>query len=137
MKSVLQEDELLEFIKNNKKIVFNNLSEEKDMKKLLISYNYLNIFSLKYFFADGKKKYLELLKFENKIRDGVLKYEIELKSHFIFFLEDFFRKNDLNFKKFLYSLEDYDYNIKSIKSISEKTLNKIESEWKNKQIYFL
>lgn len=56
MKPVLQKDELLEFIKNNKKIVFNSFFEEKDAKILLSTYNYLNIFSLKYFFADGKTK---------------------------------------------------------------------------------
>ena len=49
MKPVLQQDELIEFIKNNKKIVFENSFEEEDIKLLLNTYNYLNIFSLKYF----------------------------------------------------------------------------------------
>ena len=49
MKPVLQQDELIEFIKNNKKIVFENSFEKEDMKLLLNTYNYLNIFSLKYF----------------------------------------------------------------------------------------
>ncbi|MCI6152939.1 hypothetical protein [Fusobacterium perfoetens] len=162
MKSVLQQDELIEFIKNNKKIVFENLFEEEEMKVLLNAYNYLNIFSLKYFFADGKskcinkdgtyrivytynyatkykflkKKYLELLRFERKIREGVLNYEIELKSHFIFFLDEFLKKNKLQFNEFLNSLEDYDFNTKSLRLISPKTLEKIEKEWKKQTDIF-
>ena len=102
MKPVLQIDKLIDFIEQNKKISFKNLNEKEDIKDLLNTYNYLNIFSLKYFFANGKikktngdgsfrivytyqfntkykilkKKYSELLKFENKIREGILKYEI-------------------------------------------------------------
>lgn len=155
MKVVLQRDELVEFIKENKKIVFNSLFEEKDIKELLSTYNYLNIFSLKYFFANGKrkatnengtyrivytyeyntkykilkKKYLELLKFEKKIREAVLKYEIELKSYFIFFLDEFLKANNIQFREFLNSLEDYDFNSKAMKLISQKTLEKIEKEW--------
>lgn len=162
MKVVLQRDELVKFIKENKKIVFDTLFEEKDIKDLLNTYNYLNVFSLKYFFANGKrkvinenrtyriayvydyntrykilkKKYLELLKFENKIREAVLKYEIELKSHFIFFLEEFFRANNLHFREFLTSLEDYDFNTKTTKSISQKTLDKIEKEWEKQTDIF-
>ena len=162
MKSVLQQDELVEFIKNNKKIVFKNISEEKDIKILLNTYNYLNIFSLKYFFADGKskyinedgtyriiytynyktrykhlkKKYLELLKFERKIREGVLSYEIELKSHFIFFLEEFLRKNNLQFREFLNFLEDYDFTAKTTRPISSKVLDKIKEEWKKQTDIF-
>ena len=162
MKPVLQQDELIEFIKNNKKIVFENSFEEEDIKLLLNTYNYLNIFSLKYFFANGKskctnedgtyriaytynyatrykflkKKYLELLKFERKIREGVLDYEIELKSHFTFFLDEFLKKNNLQFNEFLNSLEDYDFNSKSLKLISPKTLEKIEKEWKKQTDIF-
>ena len=162
MKPVLQQDELIEFIKNNKKIVFENSFEEEDIKLLLNTYNYLNIFSLKYFFANGKskctnedgtyriaytynyatrykflkKKYLELLKFERKIREGVLDYEIELKSHFTFFLDEFLKKNNLQFNEFLNSLEEYDFNSKSLKLISSKTLEKIEKEWKKQTDIF-
>lgn len=49
IKPVLNINDLLIFIKNNKKITFTNLSEEENMKNLLHTYNYLNIFSLKYF----------------------------------------------------------------------------------------
>ena len=83
-----------------------------------------------------KKKYLELLKFENKIREGVLKYEIELKSRFIFFLDDFLKKNTLQIEEFLESLENYDYDTKSMKKISQKTLNKIEDEWRRQTDIF-
>lgn len=162
MKPVLQIDELVEFIEQKKNITFKDLKEKEDLKKLLNEYNYLNIFSLKYFFSNGikrkinedgsfrivytynfntrykilKKKYLELLRFENKIREGILKYEIELKSRFIFFLDDFLRKNNLQIKDFFNSLENYDYHTNSMKKISQKTIDKIEKEWKRQTDIF-
>lgn len=162
MKPVLQIDELVEFIEQNKKISFKNLNEREDIKNLLNTYNYLNIFSLKYFFATGKikkinedrtfrivyayqaptkykilkKKYLDLLKFENKIREGVLKYEIELKSHFIFFLDKFLKDNNLKIKDFFNSLENYNNITKNMERISQKTLDKIEDDWKRQTEVF-
>ena len=162
MKPVLQIDELINFIEQNKKISFKNLNEREDIKNLLNTYNYLNIFSLKYFFANGKtkkinedgsfrivytyqfntkykvlkKKYLELLKFENKIREGILKYEIELKSHFIFFLDTFLKDNNLKIKDFFNSLENYTNITKNMEKISQKTLDKIEDDWKRQTEVF-
>lgn len=162
MKPVLQIDELINFIEQNKKISFKNLNEREDIKNLLNTYNYLNIFSLKYFFANGKtkkinedgsfrivytyqfntkykvlkKKYLELLKFENKIREGILKYEIELKSHFIFFLDTFLKDNNLKIKDFFNSLENYNNITKNMEKISQKTLDKIEDDWKRQTEVF-
>lgn len=162
MKPVLQIDELINFIEQNKKISFKTLNEREDIKNLLNTYNYLNIFSLKYFFANGKtkkinedgsfrivytyqfntkykvlkKKYLELLKFENKIREGILKYEIELKSHFIFFLDTFLKDNNLKIKDFFNSLENYNNITKNMEKISQKTLDKIEDDWKRQTEVF-
>lgn len=162
MKPVLQIDKLIDFIEQNKKISFKNLNEKEDIKDLLNTYNYLNIFSLKYFFANGKikktngdgsfrivytyqfntkykilkKKYSELLKFENKIREGILKYEIELKSHFIFFLDTFLKDNNLEIKNFFNSLENYNKTTKNMEKIAQKTLDKIEDDWKRQTEVF-
>lgn len=152
IKPVLNINDLLIFIKNNKKITFTNLSEEENMKNLLYTYNYLNIFSLKYFFATGtifdknsqrtvysytcptkykhlKKQYFDLLRFEEKIRNGVLQYEVELKTHFIFFLEKFLKNNNLDFETFLNSLKYYDYATKKLKPIKQETIDTLSKEW--------
>lgn len=156
MKAVLEINELLEYIKKNKKIKFNNISEEKRMKELLEIYNYSNIFSLKYLYADGnikiynedgkfrygysykeidyriiEKQYKKLLQMERKIREGVLMYEIELKSHFIFFLQDFFKIKNITFNEFLEKLTYYNLETKKNEIVSEKFKKTLVEELNN------
>ena len=154
-KNVLNMPNLIDFIKNNKNIIFSSVAEENRIKNILGKYNYLNIFSLKYLFGTGykkiilpnnkyryeyiyknqtkykdiEKKYKELLKLENKIREGVLMYETELKSHFIFFLHDFLTTEKIDFNTFLNNLVRYDVKTnQNIRLITE--LGKITDEWK-------
>ena len=156
MKAVLEISELLEYIKKNKKIKFNNISEEKRMKELLEIYNYSNIFSLKYLYADGnikiynedgkfrygysyketdyriiEKQYKKLLRMERKIREGVLMYEIELKTHFIFFLQDFLKIKNITFNEFLEKLTYYNLETKENEVVSEKFKRTLVEELNN------
>lgn len=153
-KTVLNMPDLVTFIKDKKNITFNSVAEENRIKNILEKYNYLNIFSLKYLFGTGsnkvkltgnryryeyiygkqtkyrdiEKKYKELLKLENKIREGVLMYETELKSHFIFFLHDFLTKEGIDFNIFLNNLVIYNSGTSGfIPLISE--LKSINDEW--------
>lgn len=156
MKPVLEIDELLKYIKENKKIKFKNLAEEKRMKELLEIYNYSNIFSLKYLYSNGnvtiynedgtyrygysykevqykdlEKQYKKLLRVEKKIREAVLMYEIELKSNFIFFLQEFLKKEEINFTQFLGKLFLYNLVTKKNEPISEKFKKTLEEELNN------
>lgn len=156
MKPVLEINELLKYIKENKKIKFNNLSEEKRMKELLEIYNYSNIFSLKYLYSTGnikiynedgtyrygysykevqfrdiEKQYKKLLRLEKKIREAVLMYEVELKSNFIFFLQDFLKREGITFIQFLEKLFFYNIETKKNEPISEKFKKTLEEELNN------
>ena len=149
---------LVEYIEKNKNIVFNNQLEREEMKNFLKKYNYSNIFSLKYLVSTGretkkinglnknifkyekeiynkilKTQYLELLNLENKLRESVLMYEIELKSHFIFFLEKFFYDEKISFQDFLENLEEYNHKNKKFEKFD---LKKIEKEWKREVVIY-
>lgn len=153
MKPVLEINDLLVHIEKNKMIKFNNSSEKERMKKFLEVYNYINIFSLKYLFATGNKKilnpngtfnyvysykelrykdlekqYKKLLKLENKMRESVLMYETELKSHLIFFLQDFLKIENLDFENLLNSLESYNPKTKSYIPIDQDFLKFLNDE---------
>lgn len=153
-KEILHINDLITYIKNEKNISLTS-SEEKRLKQLLQTHNYLNVLSLKYLFASGtikkynsnniyrigynykitinykelEKQYLKLLKLEKKLREAVLMYETELKSHFIFFLQDFFQIHKINFNIFLNSLTFYDHKSQVIKPISKDFVETIISEW--------
>lgn len=122
--------ELIEILKS-KNIVFKSISEERRAEKFINKYNYSSIVSLKYLFSTGistgnklvysnkvnysdiEKKYLELLKFENKIRESVLEYEVELKINLTNFIFDFLQNEKIDFNKFvdcLYSSEKDEAN---------------------------
>ena len=54
-KKPLTVDEQIEYLKKNKRIVFNNISE-KDAKEILLKFGYINVISpFKYIFADKVK----------------------------------------------------------------------------------
>ena len=154
MKPVLKIDELLDYIKKEKRIKFKNISEEKRMKEMLEVYGYANIFSLKYLYSDGnikiydekgkftysysykevqykdiEKQYKKLLKLEKKLRESVLMYEIELKSHLIFFLQDFLKIKNISFEQFLNMLELYNLIAQKKEPISDYFKSKLIEEF--------
>lgn len=139
----------------NKNIIFNNESEKKRALYCIERYSYSNLMSLKYLFSTGvdssnnrleyskttkyrdlEKKYLELIKFENKIRDSLLEYEIELKVHLTNFLIHFLREMNIsNFKDFLNQL----YSWKKVTNsycLEGRIKMKIDDEWKNEILPF-
>lgn len=59
-----------------------------------------------------------------------------MKSHFIFFLDTFLKDNNLKIKDFFNSLENYNNITKNMEKISQKTLDKIEDDWKRQKIFF-
>ena len=151
-KIILNMNDLIKFIETNKNIDFKSDTERKRLKNMIEKYDYSNIFSLKYFFATGRiskinngikeysfrydkktkykdleKQYLKLLKLENKIREAVLIYETELKSHFKFFLEDFLKIQNIDFHFFINNLLEFDFSTKQFKKFE---LTEIEKEWK-------
>jgi len=54
-------------------------------------------------------------------------YETELKSHFKFFLEDFFKIQNIDFHFFINNLLEFDFSTKQFKKFE---LTEIEKEWK-------
>ncbi|MGL5123281.1 MAG: hypothetical protein ACRC6K_03855 [Fusobacteriaceae bacterium] len=141
-KSVLLIKEQIEHLKN-KNINFSSHNEEKRAEIFFTKYNYLNIISLKYLFSSGKKqnknifnhqyffktdyrvlekKYNELLKFENRIREGVLLYETELKVHIVMFFKEILEKEGISFREFICNLLKYDKHKKTYNSESNVIL---------------
>ena len=153
-KLTLDINSLVSLAITNKKIKFQSNSEISRFKEMIEQHTYLNIFSLKYLFADGtaktilpdnsvkhsytyncitkynilEKQYKKLLKLENKLREGVLLFETELKSQFIFFLEDYFKINNINFDIFFNSLEIYNSATKTLIPFNPGPIVK---EWNN------
>lgn len=159
MKKILTIEEQLEHLENNKNIIFKNQQEKERGKKFFERYNYLNIISLKYLFASGKnqrkdkngkvvfeheyrystkykdieKKYKELLKFENKIRENILCYETELKVHLVMFLKEFLEKENISFKDLFDELYEYNKSNKNFFNVNNNIIfmNKLEKEWES------
>ncbi len=156
MKKVLNIEEQINYIQTNKNIFFRNTAEKERAKIFFTRYNYLNILSLKYLFANGRnqvrqtdgkiklcylyenetrytvieKKYLELLKFENKLRDSLLGYETEIKVHLILFLKELLEKEKVDFKTFLNRLEKFNKKTKQFEKIDLKFITTLDDEWK-------
>lgn len=149
-KTVLSIEEQIEYLKN-KNINFNSQSEKERSKIFFTKYNYLNIISLKYLFASGKqqsgsvfnhiyflktdykdleKKYKELLKFENRIREGILLYETELKVHIVMFFKEILEKEKIDFKEFISKLLKYDKKNKVYKPTLDEVTDILNKEWK-------
>ena len=152
-KNTLKISDLIKLVESNKNIYFETSAERKRLKKMIEQYSYLNVFSLKYLFSNGimksplqngsfqytyqysyltkykilEKQYQNLLKMENKLREAVLMYETELKSHFTFFLEDFFGIENINFLHFLNALQIYNHSTRALESLN---LQHLEEEWK-------
>lgn len=131
------------------------LSEIKRCREVLLVNNYLNFSSLKYLFSTGRekkyisnkefkfyyvykyetdyltleKKYTQLLKLENKLREAVLMFEIELKTYFTLFLKEFLEKKNINFAILLNNLYEYDNFKKKLIKVNEKFFEILEKEW--------
>lgn len=131
------------------------LSEIKRCREVLLVNNYLNFSSSKYLFSTGRekkyisnkefkfyyvykyetdyltleKKYTQLLKLENKLREAVLMFEIELKTYFTLFLKEFLEKKNINFAILLNNLYEYDNFKKKLIKVDEKFFEILEKEW--------
>ncbi len=130
----------------SKKITFKNVLEEEDCKIFLLKYNYLNVASLKYFFATGKgreshvymyktpytilkKNYKKILKLENKLREAVLMYETELKVQLTLFLLDFLRSERLDLEELLSQLSGYSYRSRKEESGTDTFYKQFREAW--------
>lgn len=156
MKKVLSISEQLSYLEENKKIFFKNNAEKKRAEIFFTRYNYLNVISLKYLFATGKiqvkqddgsykfhhlykyetkystleKKYNELLKFENKLRDAVLGYETELKVHLVLFLKELLTRDNIDFRSFLNRLQKFNRKTREFERVDSKFNLTLDDEWK-------
>lgn len=152
-KETLSLDDLIKKLKvKNIKFSFNEIER---CKEFLLINNYLNVISLKYLFSNGRekiylpdrsfkfyytykyetdykvleKKYSKLLKTENKLREAVLMYEIELKTNFTLFLKEFLEIKNIDFDEFLRRIYEYDNSEKKLIKIKLEFFEMLKKEW--------
>lgn len=154
MKEILNISAQIDSLSKNKSIDFENENQKEDMRIFLQRNNYLNVISLKYLFANGqrrennrfihtysyktrfkilKKKYNELLKFENKLRDSILSYETELKVHLDEYFKTILKNKEIGFREYLQKLYRYDYENRSYDKLKsdDYIFKKFDKEWKS------
>ncbi|MGL4999806.1 MAG: hypothetical protein ACRC5T_12625 [Cetobacterium sp.] len=152
MKENFTISEQIEYLENNKNICFRNEDEKKEMKLFLQRNNYLNVISLKYLFSSGqekknnkfihkyehelryttlKKKYDDLLNFEDELRNSILSYETELKVHLDEYFKTILKSRDIGFKENLKTLYKYDRIDREYKKLEEddKLFKDFNNEW--------
>lgn len=154
MKEILNISAQIDSLSKNKRIDFENENQKEDMRIFLQRNNYLNVISLKYLFASGqrrennrfihtysyktrfkilKKKYNELLKFKNKLRDSILSYETELKVHLDEYFKIILEKKGIGFKENLQELYRYNHKNKNYEKLQsdDEIFEKFDSEWRS------
>lgn len=152
MKENFTISEQIEYLENNKNIYFRNEDEKKEMKLFLQRNNYLNVISLKYLFSSGqekknnkfihkyehklsyeilKRKYNDLLEFEDDLRNTVLSYETELKVHLDEYFKTILKSKGIGFKENLRMLYKYNYIDREYKKLEEddKLFKDFNDEW--------
>lgn len=153
MKENFTISEQIKYLEDNKNIFFGNEDEKKEMKLFLQRNNYLNVISLKYLFSSGqekksnrfihkyeyqlsyeilKKKYNELLEFEDILRNAILSYETELKVHLDEYFKIILKSKNIGFRENLKTLYKYSYTDKDYKKLEEddKLFKDFDAEWK-------
>lgn len=152
MKENFTISEQIEYLENNKNIYFRNEDEKKEMKLFLQRNNYLNVISMKYLFSSGqekknnkfihkyehqlsyeilKRKYNDLLEFEDELRNAILSYETELKVHLDEYFKTILKSRGIGFKENLRTLYKYNYIDREYKKLEEndKLFKDFNDEW--------